>query len=311
MKICILGGSGFIGKTLAKMLIKRGDTVIILTRTRHRESKDSLLNEMIAGQTLKDQQQCLILSYFDAIFPKIGEVDVLINLAGAPISDHLWTAREKKQLVDSRIQTTKYLLTAVHDGLIKPKLLISGSAIGYYGDRGRTPLSEDMDSGDGFLSDLAQLWEDTALSAANEMNLPTAIIRTGIVLGHGGFLDKIISTRLLGIYTQLGKSQAYLPWIHIEDCIQAILYIIDMNLTGIFNLCAPNPVTHEVFMRTLKACSHSHYVVKIPENLVKYGFGDFSQLFLYSQNAKPVNLLENGFRFNYKKLDPALKQLLR
>ncbi len=311
MKICIIGGSGFIGKYLSQTLLRRGDCVVLLTRSTSREEKDALLQTLTANISMASHQQCLILSYSPSNFPKIGGVDALINLAGAPISKHRWTALEKKNLLDSRILTTKMLLTAVSAGKIAPKIFISGSAIGYYGHRKETPLMEDMDAGEGFLAKLALDWEDVALTGAGELNLPTAIIRTGIVLGHGGFLEKIIQSSPLGIYTLFGAGNAYLPWIHIHDLIRAILYLIDMNLTGVFNLCAPNPVTYKTFTLTLKELRRGKWLVRIPEGLVYKIFGEFSELFLFSQNAKPYNLLENGFTFQYKKLSDALSDLIK
>ena len=287
MKILILGGSGFLGKALSMALLNLGHTVIWVSQNPNNKQAIKHIN-IIDYHTLKT---------FDE------SVDVVINLAGAGIADKKWTNDRKSELINSRIAPTKTLLDYLNHIKIKPKLLINGSAIGYYGvadadirfDETSTPISDD------FASQLCQTWENLALTA-DIKNI--AIIRTGVVLdNHGGMLKRLLPAFKIGLGGQLGDGKQILSWISVRDWVNAVIFIMDKNIHHhlpkhqYYNLNHPNTITNHQFTLSLGRLLKRPTPIHLPSWLIKLIFGEMSILLIQGQNTYPKNLLELGFTF--------------
>jgi uncharacterized protein (TIGR01777 family) len=240
----------------------------------------------------------------------IDPFDVIINLAGAPIFGSLWTSARKKILRASRIELTEQLVTYIAQSTIKPSLLISGSAIGYYGNQGDTVLTEQSAPVTDFSHELCADWEAIAKQAQSQ-GVRVCIIRTGLVLGPGGLLQGMLLPFKLGLGGRLGNGKQWMSWIHRQDWINIALAMInDASMQGVYNATAPNPVTNVEFTAALARCLKRPALLPLPGWLLKTGLGEMSQLLLGSQRVVPERLLEKGFKFDYNDLDSALRQAI-
>jgi uncharacterized protein (TIGR01777 family) len=236
--------------------------------------------------------------------------DVAVNLAGEDIVGKRWSPVQKRKLRDSRLRVTADLVAFI-GRCETPPVLISGSAVGYYGARGDAVLDENEPPGDEFQSDLCRDWENTATTACR-YGARVCLIRSGIVLdAFEGALAKMITPFKLGLGGHLGTGRQYLPWIHRRDEIRAIRFLIaNADCTGAYNLTAPNPVTNREFTRTLAAVLHRPSIAKAPSPAVKLLIGERARLLLTGQRAVPAALQAAGFRFEYGRLEAALADLL-
>jgi len=238
-------------------------------------------------------------------------VDAIINLAGAPIADRPWTSRRKALLWSSRITLTETLLTWLETREQKPQVLISGSAIGWYGDGGERELTEvSAPVIDDFASQLCIAWEETA-QRAEALGVRVVLIRTGLVLSaEGGFLSRLLLPFKLGLGGPLGSGRQWMPWIHIEDQIALIDFLLHRNdASGPYNACAPKPVRNSEFAKTLGSVLHRPAFMPMPALALKVCLGELSLLLLGGQKALPVRLLEAGFTFQFTDLRAALDDL--
>ncbi|TVQ73337.1 MAG: TIGR01777 family protein [Oceanospirillales bacterium] len=288
MRILVSGGSGFIGQALEKTLTSRGDQVVIWSR--QSSSKTNWVKQL---NDIKEP------------------IDAVINLAGAGIVDKRWSPERKQLLRDSRIQTTKTLVEWIAKQEHKPQSLISGSAIGYYGSHSTGELDENAAPIKGFTHQLCADWEAEALKA-EALGVRVCLIRTGVVLGaKEGALKKMLPPFKFGLGGPIASGKQWMSWIHIDDEVAAICWLLDHpELSGPFNLTAPEPVTNEVFSKTLGKALHRPAFFRVPAITMKLMLGEASELLLEGQCVKPVALTESGFSFTYPKLESALKDLV-
>ena len=298
MKILITGGTGFIGSALTRSLTEQGYEVTVLSR-----NPDSV--EKICGSGVK------ALNNLNQLKPE-DTFQAIINLAGAPIFDARWSDARKQIIRDSRINLTKQLVASMARMAVKPELLISGSAIGYYCDQGDTVLTEQSATHKDFSEQLCTDWENEA-KKAEQLGVRVCLIRTGLVLAEGGgLLKRMLLPFRLGLGGRLGDGQQWMSWIHRQDWIAiARLMITDSSMQGAYNATAPNPVTNSEFARSLAHCLNRPALLPIPAWLLKILLGEMSGLVLGSQRVMPERLLALGFRFQYTDLSSALNQVLR
>jgi len=296
MNILITGGTGFIGKALCKRLLELNHSLIVLTR-----------NSKKANRILGSQVKTI---------NSLGEIEntaminAVINLAGEPIADKKWTRERKRLIESSRIDLTNELVAFMRSLDTPPEVLISGSAIGYYGEGGEEILTEHTEPHDEFSHRLCASWEMQALRAKAD-NIRVAIIRTGLVIGKGGgFLKKMLPSYRLGLGAQLGGGQQWMSWIHLDDYLNIILFILNNEKqSGIYNATAPNPVPNKLFSNMLAAVLKRPRFLVIPQKMLEFMFGEMSHLLTTSQRVIPSKLQKEGFEFKYPALRPALESI--
>lgn len=293
----ITGGTGLIGSALCKALLSQDNKIIVLSRN----------PSSVAERCGKD---VTAVASLDEIHTET-RIDVVINLAGEPIADKRWTTKRKQQLTDSRVAFTKNLVEWLIRRKYKPECLISGSAVGWYGDQGEKILNEQCQYNDEFTHQLCDAWEQQALRAG-QLGIRVGILRTGLVLSpDGGFLSKIRLPFQLGLGGKLGTGQQYMPWIHIDDMVELIQYLVDNEqLKGIFNACSPSPVSNAEFTKALAQQLHRPAWFGVPSFVLKLMLGEMSRLLLTGQRAIPTKLAVNGFKFDYTELELALANVL-
>ncbi|PIE75548.1 TIGR01777 family protein [bacterium DOLJORAL78_65_58] len=242
LKVFITGGTGLVGRHLARRLLERGDEVTILTR-----SRGSAADKLPAAVDIVEGNP-VVPGDWQAL-PR--RHDAVVNLAGAPVFESWWTKGRKRVIRRSRLSTTFNVIESL-EKVDHPITLVSASAVGYYGDGGSQALPETAQPGDGFLARLACEWEHTAGQAASDM-VRVAMVRLGIVLaGEGGALPEMIKPFNWGIGGHLGNGRQYFPWIHIEDLVAAILFVLDdPQIEGPVNAVVPTPPTQKEFTQVL------------------------------------------------------------
>lgn len=297
MNILITGGTGFIGSALTQRLVEQGHTVTVLSR-----SPDKVAQ--LCGPGVNALSSPAQLKAEDSF-------QVIVNLAGAPIFDARWSEARKKLIRDSRIGLTEQLVSAIARMTVKPELLISGSAIGYYGDQGSTVLTEKSIPYEDFSQQLCADWE-AAAQQAEQFGVRVCLTRTGLVIANGGgLLQRMLSAFRLGLGGRLGSGRQWMSWIHRRDWINiALTMMADASMSGAYNLTAPHPVTNAEFTKILAACLNRPALLTVPDWLLKPLLGEMSQLLLGSQRVIPDRLLTQGFTFQYDNLDAALNEAL-
>ena len=296
MNILISGGTGFIGRALVNSLLNDDHKVTVLSRT-----PDAVTN--IIGYEVST------LSNLDQL-PTEHSFQVIINLAGAAIFDSYWSDARKQVIRDSRIKLTEQLVAYIERAAVKPELLISGSAIGYYGDQGNNKLNEASTVHYDFSQRLCADWENAALRA-EQFGVRVCLIRTGLVLAHdGGLLQRMQRPFNLGLGGILGNGQQWMSWIHRSDWIAiAKLMISNASMQGAYNATAPHPVTNSEFTKILAQHLHRPALLPVPAWLLKLLLGERSDLILASQRVLPERLLAEGYSFKYPKLLSALTEI--
>ncbi|WP_392891258.1 TIGR01777 family oxidoreductase [Pseudomonas migulae] len=296
MHILLTGGTGLIGRQLCRHWLSQGHRLTVVSRTPEKVAK-------ICGADVRGI----------ALFADLGQepLDAIINLAGAPIADRPWTSRRKALLWSSRITLTETMLAWLETREQKPQVLISGSAVGWYGDGGERELTEQSPPViDDFASQLCIAWEETA-QRAEAMGIRVIFVRTGLVLSaEGGFLSRLLLPFKLGLGGPLGSGRQWMPWIHIKDQIALIDFLLHQkNASGPYNACAPKPVRNREFAKTLGSVLHRPAFMPMPALALKVGLGELSLLLLGGQKALPARLLEAGFTFQFTDLRAALDDL--
>lgn len=297
MNILLTGGTGFIGQALTKQLSDRGNSLTVLSRNPERVPS-------ICGPGAHGLGELDDLKSDDRF-------DAVINLAGAPIFDKRWTEEQKLKIWDSRVLLTDHLIQTLDRLSVKPSVLISGSAIGYYGDQGDTILNEQSPASDDFSHRLCAAWENSALRA-ERLGIRVCLIRTGLVLGHGGgLLQRMLLPFKLGLGGRLGSGTQWMSWIHRQDWINiAQAMLNDDSMRGPYNATAPNPVINREFTEALARQLHRPALLPAPAWALKLLLGEMSELVLGSQRVVPSRLLEQGFVFEYADLQSALSEAL-
>ena len=293
MNILISGGSGFIGHFLSQQLLTKKHTVKIVTRVAHQHQSSPSLN--FVGWDAESLQTA------------INGSDVVINLAGKGLFEQRWNERVKQELLDSRINSTQALVTAIRKSPSPPKQFISASAVGFYGDTGHqlTDESHPPHASD-FSSTLCQRWEEEVSQLPSEMRI--SIARLGIVLHPlGGALHRLLPAFKWGLGGALGNGNQYFPWIHIKDAINALTFPIENpNISGVYNVCAPQPITNKAFSQQLAKQLGRPCWFNVPKTLLKLSLGESSALLLNSACIDPVVLKKQGFQWQFPSMETAL-----
>ena len=304
MRVFITGASGFLGKRLVRELLRRGDHVVALTRSRKNlPAADSERLVVVEGDPTRA----------GAWEEQVSGCDAVIALAGEPLLAQRWTPEFKRRLVDSRVEGMRRMsatLTALpveH----RPRALIAASAIGYYGSRGDEILDENSPPGSGFTAQLCSDWEAGAKSV-EAAGVRVAMLRIGVVVGEGGgILDKMLPAFRAFVGGPVGSGDQYLAWIHLEDLIGVLLLALDNSaVSGPVNLTAPNPVRMREFARTLGKVLHRPSLVPVPELALRLLLGEGAQVPLASQRVLPRRALDLGYTFRYPELTAALTATL-
>ena len=297
MKILVTGGTGLIGGHLVPRLQELGHQVTVLTR--HRDTAREKLNDRLTlWDTLEDKQN---LDGFDAV----------INLAGEPIADKRWTTEQKDRLCQSRWRITQKLVDLINASETPPSVLISGSATGYYGDLGEVVVTEEEPPHNEFTHKLCARWEQIACEAQSDKTR-VCLLRTGVVLApKGGILGKMVPPFRLGLGGPIGNGRQYLAWIHIDDMVNAILWLLDNDLRGPFNMVSPYPVRNEQFAHALGHALQRPAILRVPATVMRLLMGESSVLVLGGQRALPKRLEAAGFPFRWYDLEEALADVVR
>jgi len=293
MRVTVTGAGGLIGSRLVELLRARGDQVTILSRSPHAGATawNPLAEPAPAGA--------------------LDGVDAVVHLAGEPIAQR-WRPAVREAIRTSRTVGTANLVAGIAAAADPPRVLVSASAVGYYGNRGAERLTEESAPGSDFLAEVCVEWEHAAF-AARELGLRVGVLRTGVVLDrHGGALAKMLPPFQLGVGGPVAGGRQYVSWISLGDL--ATLYVAaldDARYDGPFNATAPAPVTNAELSRALGRALHRPAVLPVPAAALQLLYGEMAQIVTDSQNAVPARALELGHRFEHAALEDALSAALR
>ena len=301
MRALVTGATGFVGRRLLKHL----DRAVVLSRSAAKAERE-LGRFGVTAFSWDPAKEPAPAAAFEGI-------DAVFHLAGDPVAEGRWTAAKKARLRDSRIAGTENLVKTLAGLPSKPKVLISASAVGYYGDRGEETLDESAAPRSDFLGQLCQDWEREAL-AAEQLGIRVVPVRVGIVLGEkGGALAKMLPPFYFGLGAPLGSGRQYMPWIHIEDLVRMMLFAAEHGqVRGPLNGVGPTPVTNREFTRTLgRVVSRPTIFPAVPGFALNVLLGEFGQILLYSQRVVPKKAIDAGFEFQFPELEAALRDVLK
>jgi uncharacterized protein (TIGR01777 family) len=285
MRVLLTGGTGFIGSHLARALEARRDQVIVVSRS---------------GPVR-----------WDDVEAQIPTVDAVVHLAGEPIADGRWTPERLERIRASRVDTTRRLAQAIASAATKPRVLVSGSAVGIYGMREDDVVCrESTPPGDDVLARIVVDWEGAA-APAREAGVRVAHPRTGIVLGPGGALSRMLGPYRLFVGGPIGSGKQWVSWIHLDDEVSALLFLVDRDIQGAVNLVAPEPVTMAQLSSAIGRALHRPSLLRVPGLALKVALGSgVAQLLLTGQRVAPAALQAAGFAFSFPRIDEALRDLL-
>jgi uncharacterized protein len=297
MKVVVAGGSGFLGNALRSALLADGHAVANLTRR--------------ATPSAPDDVTWTPDGTSDGWARVVDDADAVVNLAGTGIADSRWNEARKNAILTSRLLATRSIVSAIARASTSPRVLVNASAIGYYGPRDDRIVTEVTPPGGDFLAGVCVQWEREAEQASTYTRV--AVVRTGLVLHpEGGALARMLLPFKLGGGGPIGTGDQYMPWIHRDDWIDMVRWLIsEPRARGAFNASAPEPVTNAEFAQTLGRVLHRPAVVPLPAFALKLLFGEMADLLLTGQRAIPSRALEMGFKFRFSKVQEALHDLLR
>jgi len=297
MKILLTGGTGLIGRHLVLRLQSLQHDITVVTRSPEK-ARRVLGAGIVFWKGLSGQQD---LDGFDAV----------INLAGEPIADKRWSEAQKQRLYSSRWTLTERLVELIRNSHTPPSVLISGSATGYYGDLGEVVVTEEEPPHNEFTHKLCAQWERLACAAQSD-NTRVCLLRTGVVLAsEGGILGKMLPPFRLGLGGPIGNGRQYLAWIHIDDMVNGILWLLDNDLRGPFNMVSPYPVRNEQFAHALGRALRRPAMLRVPASVIRLLMGESSVLVLGGQRALPKRLEAAGFAFRWYDVDEALGNVVQ
>jgi len=292
-RVAITGASGLIGSALSAFLSARGDEVVHLVRRQPRASHEISWNPVTRTLSPGD----------------LTGVTAVVHLAGAGVGDHRWTPAYKHEILASRVDGTATIATALAN-LGEPIALVSGSAIGAYGDRGDLILTEDSGPGQGFLADVVRSWE-SATGPAQDAGLRVVHARTGLVLTpKGGAMERVLRLARFGLAGPLGSGRQYWSWITLHDEVRALAHLIDQDLSGPVNLVSVQPLRQAEIMKALGAVLGRPAVLPAPALALKVILGEFASDILGSQRALPSVLTASGFVFDHDTIESAMRWLV-
>ena len=302
MRVTVTGATGLIGPRLVAALRERGDEVTVLTRSPER-----------ARAALGDVQAMAWAdpSASPAPADALAGRDAVVHLAGEPVAQR-WNEASKKRIRVSREAGTRNLVAAIEAASPRPAVLVSSSAVGYYGKRGDEPVPESTPAGDDFLAGVCVAWEREAF-AAEALGVRVVVVRTGIVLdAEGGALEKMLPFFKLGVGGPVAGGKQYMPWIHLDDLAGLYLAAIDgAGWSGPVNGAAPEPVTNRAFSKVLGRVLKRPAFAPVPRRGVQLLYGQMAEIVAEGQRAVPERPLELGFRFRHAELEPALRDALK
>lgn len=300
MKTLVTGATGFIGRVIVQQLEQQGHEVVVLTRNVPKAA-------LILGS------KCKYFQWADTTTPPPAEafqgVEGIINLMGESIGEKKWSEEQKKKILNSRVIGTAKLLEAVSKLEKKPKVLVSTSAIGIYGNRRAEELDENSAPGSGFLAEVCKAWEGEA-NKAQKLGLRVAIIRVGVVMGkNGGALTKMVPLFKLGVGGKLGSGDQYMSWVHVEDlAAMFVTALTDESISGPYNGTAPYPATNSDFTKVLGKVLRRPAILPAPEFALKTILGEMSAIVLEGQKVLPKKFKEKNFHYRYPTLEMTLKE---
>ena len=303
MKVIVAGGTGFIGRQLCQSLALHGHHVTVLSRSPERAVPNLALAAKLVewdGATRGPWERTL------------EGADALINLSGEPIAEGRWTAARKQTLRESRIGTTRLLVQALSHVSSKPQTLINASAIGYYGPRDSTPVTEETSPGSDFLASLCVDWEQEAMKA-EALGLRVVRLRIGIVLDKdGGVLLRMVPPFRYFLGGPISPGHQWLSWVHRQDLISLIQWALaHPSISGPVNGVAPGAVTMREFCRTLGLVLGRPSWLPVPALALRLMLGELAMLLTTGQRVEPAEALRGGFAFHYPRLEPALERIMR
>lgn len=305
--VVMTGSSGLVGRHLVASLEKGGHRVIRLLR---RTSAVDQVGSDLARKHGESRQWDPEAKHYDPSL--FAEADAVVHLAGENIASGRWTARRKQRIFQSRVETTRRIAEALTCLSHPPRDLMVASAVGYYGDRQDQELSEYAQPGEGFLSQLCQHWE-AASSSALEAGVRVSSLRFGMILSRqGGALERMLGPFRWGLGGRLGSGQQFVSWIHLEDAIAAILFLLSSNkASGAYNLVAPQPLRNQDFVSTLGRLMGRPVLLPAPAWALRLALGEMAdELLLTSTRAIPASLGRAGFGFRFATLEAALQQII-
>ena len=300
MRVLVTGATGLVGKAICQRLAADDHRIVVLSRQ---------------PGTARVVPQSIAYHWEPVQAPPVSKVwegvDAVIHLAGEPVVGFRWTEERKRRIRDSRVRGTRHLVASLKTALHRPKVIVSASAIGYYGNRGDERLDENSAPGQGFLSDLCQEWEHEALKA-RELGVRVVLVRVGLVLSlAGGVMEKMLLPFSWGLGGRLGGGRQWFPWIHIDDIVGIFKHaMLSSKLEGPLNGTAPGIVSNAEFTREFAAQLRRPAFLPVPELALRMVAGEMAEAMLSSQRVHPKNTLRSGYRFNYRELKPALQNLL-
>jgi len=292
MHILVTGGTGFIGSALVPELVGRGHEVTIISRARRS-----------AGHKV---------AYCQALSEVRADIHAVVNLAGASLAARRWTARYKREIVASRVDFTQKLVGGLTQLQNPPRVLISGSAVGFYGHDSRAVFTEANGRGRGFSADLCVAWEQAAEGALGVIP-QVSLLRLGVVFDcGGGALQEMLRSFQFGLQSWLGTGEQWLSWIHRADVVSAICHLLDHpTASGAFNVTAPEPVTHRAFSEAAARHLRTRLSAGVPKAVMRLLVGEMAdELLLNGQRVLPDRLIKGGFTFNHSDIDSALQSIL-
>jgi uncharacterized protein (TIGR01777 family) len=305
MHVLITGGTGLIGRALTSALLADGHQVTIISRSAQRPAGIPEPVGILSWEQAREQGWDAMLRGVDAVVNLAGE-----NLAGAGLLPERWTPQKKERILRSRVEVGERLTQAIASSSHKPSVFVQASASGYYGPRGDEEITEEHAPGNDFLAGVAKAWE-ASTAGVESQGVRRVIIRTGVVLStRGGALPRLALTVRLGLGGRIGSGRQWMPWIHIEDEVRAIQFLIAQpQAQGPYNLCAPQPLRNAELMRALGKVLRRPIWLPIPAFAMKLLLGEMSTVLLDGQRMVPSRLLEAGFVFQHPEIHAALRDL--